>query len=102
VFRFIWKDKMVSIILPPELEKSLLERAHQQGMTPSDMAVELLHKSLRLPFNVGGTTPDAHQEALAAIQNGRYASLRKPDTPLSSDRFAADKAEERAREERRW
>jgi hypothetical protein len=93
---------MVTLTLPPELAKSITERAHQQGMTPADMAVELLHRSLRLPFDVVGTTPDARQEALAAIQSGRYAGLHKADTLLSSDRFAADKAEERAREERRW
>jgi hypothetical protein len=95
---------MVTITIPQELERPLNERAQERGLTPVDAAVELLRQGLQPPslsFGIA-TNRDARQDALKAIRDGKYVRSQSPDEPLASDRFANDKAEERAREERRW
>lgn len=44
----------------------------------------------------------ARQSSLVAIQSGKYTSPSQPGKPLASDVFAAQKAEEKEQEERRW
>ena len=95
---------MVTITIPQDLDRPLNERAQERGLTPVDAAVELLRQGLQSPSLPFGIAPnrDARQDALKAIRDGKYARSQPPDEPLASDRFADDKAEERAREERRW
>lgn len=90
----------MTITLIPEVESAVCEAARRQGTTPDQVANETL-KSLLPPTPETLASEDEErerrkQEALARIQSGYYARL------LGPSRLMQDKAEERAREERRW
>jgi hypothetical protein len=101
---FLKERSEMTITIPQELEHPLNQRAQQQGTTPANAAVELLRQSLQgsAVSDQAEATLSTQQQALAAIVGGKYARLQTAAEPLASDCFAAEKQEERAREERRW
>lgn len=88
----------MTITLTPDIEDALTEQARQRGVTPEHLALESL-RTLYAPAPIHDTS--RRQAALAVIQSGKFARPLAPDEPLASNAFAARKAEEKAREDRR-
>ncbi len=95
---------MVTITIPPELERPLNERAKRNGTTAADAAVELVRQGLISPVlsSNGDMTESLRDATLLAIQNGKYSAIAPSTDSLASDRLASQKAAERAIEEKRW
>ena len=95
---------MVTITIPPELERPLSERAKKNGTTPADAAVELVRQGLvpPIPSSIEDRAESLRDTTLSAIQNGKYSALGSCIDELASDRLASQKAAERALEEKRW
>ena len=79
------------VTIPSELEQFLSERATQLGTTTEEVVVDIVRSEL--------AKASEKQRVLNIIRSGKYAL---PSEPLRSDQFAREKAEEIAREERRW
>ena len=82
----------MTITLRPETEKALLEAAARRGVTPDDVIEEHLQ-------DLTAAEEDAGQEAAL---RARVKAARGSLAHLGPSTRMQDKAEERAREERRW
>ena len=110
----------MTLTLSPEIEKALTEAAVKTGRTPDELAEETLRLKFGVPVGhvgprgeelraqINAKTPapkeltpeeaeQRRQEALALIRSGYFR-----DRLSSSEEFSAQKAEEKALEERRW
>jgi len=90
----------MTIALKPETERAIEEAARRRGVTPDTVVEETMARELLPvppPQDLDAEERERRrQEALARIESGYYAELLGPSS------LTQDKAEERAREERRW
>lgn len=90
----------MTLTLRPEIEQAIEEAARRRGVTPDVVVEETMAREL-LPAPPA-VLPDAaeherrRQDALTLVESGYFARL------LGSSSLMQEKAEERAREERRW
>lgn len=90
----------MTITLKPETERAIEEAARRRGVTPDAVVEETMARELMPLLH----EPDAdaaererrRQDALTLVESGHFARLLGPSSLMQ------EKAEERAREERRW
>lgn len=72
---------MVTITLPPELEKGITERARKQGTTPELWTLDRLHKALqneavlegaREPVSEGGSMLDFFEGYIGMLHSSEF------------------------------
>lgn len=80
----------MTITLSPETGRALQEAAARQGTTPDELAQEILRVRFVAP-------QEAPEKRRARIQ-----SLKGSMAHLGPSRLLEDRAEDRAREEKRW
>ena len=95
---------MLTVTLPQELERPISEKALLCGLSPETLTLQMLSQSLieLLRFEDASGATSERQTVLNSIVNGKYAKSQSPDGMLASDKFALEKLESQAQEERRW
>ena len=82
---------MVTIILPPELEKTITERAQRQGTTPELFTLETLHREFPPPAPAAvhdGTLADFLGDFIGCLDSGEIISGGARMSENISEKFA--------------